>query len=160
MSSEDEITSPYEILGISEAASTDDVRHAYQRLALRHHPDRGSDAACSSKSHAFVRVQRAYDLLRDPEVRKRYDAEQRAELLRAHATNASRDLPVDIDEMQYEESADAGGGGVWRHTCRCGDEFLLHEAQLLDGIDAIHCRSCSYVLRPLYRVEAPHDADT
>ncbi|KOO27037.1 hypothetical protein Ctob_002852 [Chrysochromulina tobinii] len=40
--------------------------------------------------------------------------------------------------------------GVWRYECRCGDEFVLREAQLAAGIDVLQCKSCSYSLRPLY----------
>ena len=53
-------------------------------------------------------------------------------------------------------SAQCGGSvkrrmtGVWRYECRCGDEFVLREAQLAAGIDVLQCKSCSYSLRPLY----------
>ena len=66
------------------------------------------------------------------------------------AVAASRAIEVDLDDMEYAEDP-ATGEGVWRHACRCGDEFVLREAQLAEGIEAVPCRSCSLALHPLYR---------
>lgn len=133
-------------------ASSDELRHAYQRLARIHHPDKTVDAV--GNEDAFVRIQRAYDLLRDPEARRQYDATERAAHF-ASASAAAREFEVDLSEMAYEEEEGPEGPhapacGVWRYNCRCGDEFVLRENQLIEGIDALHCRSCSLVLRPLY----------
>ena len=134
--------SPYQVLGIGSSASADELRHAYQRLARLHHPDRKA-AAPAATDEAFQRVQRAYDMLRDPELRRRHDAEERAAQMNS-AGAAARVLEVDLGDMDYAE-------GVWRWECQCGDDFELHEAQLAAGIDELHCRSCSLILRPLYR---------
>lgn len=48
----------WEVLGVSPAASAEQVRAAYRRLALRHHPDRGGD------EHVFKQVQAAFDQVR------------------------------------------------------------------------------------------------
>mmetsp|Transcript_4086 Transcript_4086/g.10606 ORF Transcript_4086/g.10606 Transcript_4086/m.10606 type:complete len:167 (+) Transcript_4086:260-760(+) len=162
----DAFVSPYVTLGVRSDASTEDIRHAYQRLAREHHPDRagagstdGSSGSCSTE--VFLDVQRAYDLLRDSEARRQHDAADRAARLDS-AGAAARELEVDLDDMCYEEDqgteegAGGGSGGLWRYDCRCGDEFVLYEAQLMQGIEALHCRSCSYVLRPLYQQATAH----
>ena len=57
----------YEILGVAPGASPIVIKAAYRRLAKQHHPDAGGDRAL------FEEIQRAYDILSDPEKRRRYD---------------------------------------------------------------------------------------
>jgi molecular chaperone DnaJ len=61
----------YELLGVDRNASQDDIKRAYRRLARELHPDTGHG---SPESEArFKEVTRAYEVLRDPEKRQRYD---------------------------------------------------------------------------------------
>lgn len=63
--------SPYEVLGVRKNATAKTVLKAYRRLAMQYHPDRNpGDAEAAAR---FEAVQRAYELLRDPARRKRYD---------------------------------------------------------------------------------------
>lgn len=59
---------PYDILGVARNASDDEIRAAYKRQAKKTHPDAGGD------SDAFVRGQKAFELLLDPLRRKVFDA--------------------------------------------------------------------------------------
>ncbi len=49
------MTSDYEILGLNTSASDDDVKKAYRKLAMKHHPDKGGDP------EEFKKIQTAYD---------------------------------------------------------------------------------------------------
>src|SRR3984957_20092874 len=61
----------YEILSVSREASVDEIRKAYRREALKHHPDRNQgDGAAEAK---FKEVNEAYQVLSDDEKRQVYD---------------------------------------------------------------------------------------
>ncbi len=61
----------YEVLGVSREASNDDLRKAYRREALKHHPDRNQgDSAAEAK---FKEVNEAYQVLSDEDKRRIYD---------------------------------------------------------------------------------------
>src|SRR5205809_2730552 len=61
----------YEILGVGRDATNGDLKSAYRRLALKHHPDRNSgDLSAAEK---FKEASEAYAVLSDPEKRARYD---------------------------------------------------------------------------------------
>lgn len=60
----------YEVLGVSKSASQEEIKRAYRELSKKYHPDRNADADAEEK---FKEVQQAYDVLKDPEKRQRYD---------------------------------------------------------------------------------------
>lgn len=57
----------YEILGVAETATQDDIKQAYRKLAMKNHPDRGGDTT------EFQRIAQAYEVLGDPNKRAEYD---------------------------------------------------------------------------------------
>src|SRR3954467_5040196 len=61
----------YQTLGVERAASADEIRKAYRKLARKHHPDLNpGDKAAEDR---FKKVQEAYDILSDDNKRKVYD---------------------------------------------------------------------------------------
>jgi molecular chaperone DnaJ len=57
----------YEVLGVGKGASADEIKKAFRRQAVEHHPDRGGDEA------KFKELNEAYEVLKDTDKRKRYD---------------------------------------------------------------------------------------
>jgi DnaJ-class molecular chaperone len=57
----------YETLGVSQNASNDEIKKAYRKLVMVHHPDKGGNA------ETFKNIGHAYEVLSDPERRARYD---------------------------------------------------------------------------------------
>ncbi len=61
----------YEVLGVTRDATDDDIKRAYRDLARRYHPDSNPDAP--NAEERFKEISVAYETLRDPERRRRYD---------------------------------------------------------------------------------------
>lgn len=57
----------YDLLGVKKDASPDEIKKAFRRAAVEHHPDRGGDEA------KFKEINEAYEVLKDNDKRKRYD---------------------------------------------------------------------------------------
>ena len=62
----------YDILGINNSASSEDIKKAYRKLAMKYHPDRNPDDPESS-SQKFKKVSDAYNTLSDAKKKKNYD---------------------------------------------------------------------------------------
>lgn len=85
----------YEILGVAETASADEIKRAYRKLASQHHPDKGGDVS------QFQNIQVAYDTLSDPGRRQQYDLERKGmggQNIRFHWHNGDGSAP-DISEI-------------------------------------------------------------
>ena len=59
----------YDVLGVSPDAGAEEIKRAYRQLARRYHPDISGE----DRASAFLELARAYDVLRDPHRRRRYD---------------------------------------------------------------------------------------
>jgi curved DNA-binding protein len=87
----------YEILGVSRTATQDEIQRAYRKLARANHPDVNKDPGAEER---FKEISEAYDVLSDPETRRRYDA----------FGPDFRRIPDDVDPDTWNRAA-AGAGG-------------------------------------------------
>ena len=60
----------YDVLGVSKDASEKDIKTAYRKLAMKHHPDRSDDPGAEEM---FKELSEAYAVLSDPDKRQKYD---------------------------------------------------------------------------------------
>ncbi|MEB3290582.1 MAG: molecular chaperone DnaJ [Leptolyngbya sp.] len=60
----------YDLLGVSRSADQEEIKRAYRRLARKYHPDVNKDPGAED---TFKEINRAYEVLSEPEVRARYD---------------------------------------------------------------------------------------
>jgi DnaJ-class molecular chaperone len=63
----------YSTLGVSRAASPEEIKSAYRKLAMKHHPDRGGE------HDTFAKINQAYETLSDPSKKQQYDTPQHQE---------------------------------------------------------------------------------
>src|ERR1041385_921987 len=61
----------YTVLGVSRTATDDEIKTAYRKLAMAHHPDRNNGS--KEAEERFKEITEAYDVLRDPQKRAAYD---------------------------------------------------------------------------------------
>ncbi|KAL9094441.1 MAG: hypothetical protein Q9165_003291 [Trypethelium subeluteriae] len=84
---------PYEVLSLPHDASPSQIKTAYRRAALLHHPDKASPDAQAAAHTRFQEIAFAYAILSDPRRRSRYDTTGR--------TSESLSLDDDLDDFDW-----------------------------------------------------------
>lgn len=98
----------YEVLGVEKAASADDIKRAYRRLAMKFHPDRNpGDAEAEAK---FKEAAEAYEVLSDEAKRKLYDTHGH-EGLRGRGAAAHDFQRMNVEDIFSMFNDIFGGGG-------------------------------------------------
>lgn len=92
-------TKYYEVLGVSKNASSDELKKAYRKSAIKNHPDKGGDP------EKFKEISHAYEVLSDPEKREIYDQYGEDALKEGMGGGGPSHNPFDIFESFF------GGGG-------------------------------------------------
>ncbi|PDT52250.1 MULTISPECIES: DnaJ C-terminal domain-containing protein [Sinorhizobium] len=96
---------PYAILGVRRGAGQDEIKAAWRSVAKAIHPDHNQDDPLATER--FAEAGRAYELLRDPARRSRYDhARREAELRRMEAMKEKMRGPEQVEEPVGAESAE------------------------------------------------------
>ena len=99
----------YKILGVSENASKDEIKKAYRKLSLQHHPDKNNNNPASSE--LFKKISEAYETLGDDQKREEYNNIQKNPFMRmnSHNHHGPPGMDIPIDEIFH---AFFGGGGM------------------------------------------------
>jgi curved DNA-binding protein len=86
----------YQALGVPRTATQEEIQRAYRRLARTYHPDVNSDPGAEDR---FKEVSEAYDVLSDPDTRRRYDA----------FGPDFRQVPPDVDPQEWSRARSRAG---------------------------------------------------
>jgi molecular chaperone DnaJ len=87
----------YKELGVPKTATADEIKKAYRRLARANHPDSHPDDA--AKHEKFKKVAEAYDVIGDPEKRKRYDQARELFASGGFPAGGGAGFGVNIDDL-------------------------------------------------------------
>ncbi|PLB54679.1 DnaJ-domain-containing protein [Aspergillus steynii IBT 23096] len=176
----------YEILslpfsGSSPSLSKQQLKIAYHKALLKHHPDKASsDPSLQTESQSLPRsasnpssdgahtsytidqITTAYKTLSDPQLRAEYDRGLRLDRSKVAEREKTGTVfhtgleVVDLEDLGCDEDAEQA---VWYRGCRCGDDkgFLVTEDELEreaeHGEIVIGCRGCSLWMKILFAVD-------
>lgn len=131
----------YEVLGVSETASTELIKQKFHQLILEHHPDKSSG---NDNNGTAQQVLKAWDVLRSISSRKQYDIELESQ---RNKQDLAIGAEVDLDDMEYNEEEKS-----FFLECRCSGTYEITENDLENDIDIVGCNNCSLKIRVLYEV--------
>lgn len=106
----------YATLGVSESATQDEIKKAYRKLAMQHHPDKGGDTT------KFQEIQSAYDAISDEQKRAQYDAERSGRggmRFTVNGQDFGGGMPPEMEDMLRNFGFSFGSGFAGGH----GDPF-------------------------------------
>lgn len=95
----------YETLGVDRNASDKEIKSAYRKLARKWHPDLHPPADKKKAEEKFKQINEAYEVLKDPEKRKKYD-----QLGSRWKEGQGFQPPPDMDGVRFYTSGDFSGG--------------------------------------------------
>ena len=152
----------YKILGVERSATADEIKRAYKKVAIKYHPDRNpGDKEAEEK---FKQAAEAYDVLRDPDKRARYDQFGAAGVNGTGGFGGFSADSMDINDI-FRHFSDIfsgsgfggfggfGGGGGASHAVRKGDDMRMKVkltlAEIATGVTKrfklrkqVHCPEC------------------
>ncbi|MBX7245809.1 MAG: J domain-containing protein [Candidatus Sumerlaeaceae bacterium] len=142
----------YKVLGVSDSASADEIKKVYRSLAKKYHPDKNKGN--KQAEDKFKAISQAYDILGDPDKRKKYDELKRSGFdprMFSQGRGASgsggaqsfsfEDLKgfegfSDIFEQLFGQGAQGGHGGGGRSSRFQSFDFGAGAGQHGGGVDA------------------------
>ncbi|CAI9113607.1 OLC1v1014240C1 [Oldenlandia corymbosa var. corymbosa] len=141
----------YDILGVREDASFDEIRSAYRSSVLSSHPDKLlQESELLNSSHGsgnkFIEVQQAWKILSNPRDRGMYDIE--LQKLRDQALTCD---DVRLEDFSIEESDDSL---ELSYSCRCGDYFVIDSSELMEVGYSLSKKGSEFILHSVKSLPA------
>ncbi|KAK0433973.1 hypothetical protein EV421DRAFT_1909687 [Armillaria borealis] len=115
----------YQVLSISRSASLPEIKVAYHKMLLQHHPDKNVLRKDGQARVDVTVIKEAYFILSDP---------------------VSRLQVISLDDFDEEPSMNDSDYSAWKYKCRCGGVYTITEKEMESGHHSIACSSCSEVI--------------
>jgi len=93
----------YETLGVKRSASEDQIKRAFRKLAMEHHPDRNPDPEAEA---TFIRIKDAYEELSDPKKRAEHDREWKRQEAQEHQRRPRRPRQETRGQQRWRSESD------------------------------------------------------
>jgi len=129
----------YEVLGVARNASGDDLKKAYRRCAMKHHPDRNHGDTTTEA--AFKEGKEAYEVLSDASKRRAYDQHGHAAFEHGMGGRGGGGNPADMGDIFGDIFGNifggGGGGGGGRAARRGADVGYVMELSLEEAVGGV-----------------------
>lgn len=125
------MTNYYDILGVSQTCSREELKRSYHNLAREHHPDKTN----GQESTRFHDIDQAWKVLSDDQLRKKYDAHLKA-------SESDETHPVQ-EEIHLSEAVYNEDLKQYEKECRCGGSYVLSECDVGEDLLVVDCDNCS-----------------
>lgn len=139
----------YDILGCTMDSTHHEIKHSYQKLALKYHPDKHAQNeelphdAANDYSSLFIKLQKAWEILGNPETRNEFNARWKDHCI-------AQDWPVqeelDISDFDFDEDSEC-----YIYGCRCGSDYVLTTKDVFFKMDYVSCDICSLCVKVEYK---------
>ena len=160
---------------LATPSTVKEIRAAYKRALLVHHPDKKHKRSHTTTSASLTltkpssqptaawtidQITHAYTILSSPTSRAAYDSQllalQRTELVKRPRAQTTELEVVDLDDMEHDDHAN-----TWTKRCRCGNQtgYAVEESLLMGTEESgsaevlVSCADCSHHVRVFYTVE-------
>ena len=129
----------YHILQCDMTSTQEQLKQNYKKLALQHHPDKGQ----SCDGSFFVKLNNAWEILGNQELRREYDAKWRERCI-------VQDRPIH-EEVEFSELYSDESEEIYSYPCeKCEGDFVLTRTDAKLRFDIVCCDSCSSTIKVLY----------
>jgi molecular chaperone DnaJ len=126
---------PYDVLGVSRDAELSEIKSAYRRLAIKHHPDKNPDDP--NAEQRFKEVGQAYQILSDPDKRGAYDRFGTTEGFGQQGFGGAQGFDNMGDFFDLFSSMFGGGGGRGRRGQRGSDFQMEIEVSYVEAAQGV-----------------------
>ena len=134
---------PYKELEIESCSTEHEIKIAYQKALLLHHPDKQRNENSTSSVEKFLSIQEAWKILTDKDKKLKYDMSVKVEDAKFHGAETININQFEQSDGEVEtESGESVYCIVYTKSCRCGDIFEISSIELDDGFNTLQCDTC------------------